>query len=366
MCRFNFEPRLGRTRMDSVAAHVAHIRHLARPSALQAFLRQEHRMAGKQARKLALQVAPFLDQALVFHDTSRTASLRVRSVLQYYAYLNLAVALILIYQPRGWERYRKHGVEDRTRSLKRVTLSSPVIRVREGALTLFHAIISRGTIPSSPLRLTDLLVPIPMVSAELGHVFDVRPHGLGVIGKVKLMGEAPNQVAASCFSFSIEDLENPGRPESARISFPLRRLYTAIPDLRSHYRPVQTRGSTRNFVSRQTWTVGNRERAEQFHDRMALRFINFGGQAVGDEGQPFYRWYFTDRYLLPTLTAGLLLSFFLASLSRYRANLLEAVETSRINLLCEVFANEADGFMIPAMRNLLYAETMLISQTAAT
>ncbi len=98
-----------------------------------------------------------------------------------------------------------------------------------------------------------------------------------------------------------------------------------------------------------------------------FRACNFGGQFANASLVVEYMWRF-DRSspILPTMTAGLLLSFALASLSRYRANVLDRVESSKVNLLCEVFSSESDGFMIPAFRNLLYAETMYATTSEYT
>ncbi len=354
--------------MDPVSAHVAHIRHLARPSALEPFLRTRHGFSLEASRRLAGEVAPFLEQALVFHDASRSAPLRVRSVFQYYAYLNLAVALVLIYQPTGWQGFRKHGVEDTTRDLSRISLSSPVIRVRAGALTLFHSIISEGRLPAGDIALRDLFAPIPMVAAELEHAFDIRPLSLLVSGEVRLTGDTPSQVAKSYFTFQLFDPRSEPAGDPGNAKFPLKRLYRAMPDLKTQYRAQQRKGHTRTFESMHSWTSGNKERADKFHEQMALRFVNFGGQEVDVLNQEVhYVWRLQlNSDLFPTLTAGLLLSFVLASLSRYRASLLNRVESSKINLLFEVFTNEADGFLIPAMRNLLYAETIYVTALGVT
>jgi hypothetical protein len=140
-----------------------------------------------------------------------------------------------------------------------------------------------------------------------------------------------------------------------------------MPSLKSQYLPQQIEPHTRTFESQNEWTAGNKERAERFHIDMALKFLNFGGQIVDSRGVVQYLWWLEpNSNILPTLTAGLLLSFVLTSLSRYRANLLDRVESSKINIIHEVFANEADGIVIPALRNLLYAETMYIETVGYT
>src|SRR4029077_1267091 len=111
----------------------------------------------------------------------------------------------------------------------------------------------------------------------------------------------------------------------------------------TEYHPETTTGHQRKFWSKQSWTSGNKPRAEKFHHERCLRFLNFGGESVRAGGftgiRSDYIWMVEpDSPLIPTLTAGLLLSFVLASLSRYRANLLDRIESSQVNLICEVFA----------------------------
>src|SRR5262249_52401123 len=120
MQEFSLNPVFASTRMDPIAAHVAYLRHLVRPSVLEQLLRDRHGCTKGKSKALASDIAPFLDQALLFYDSSRNIPLRVRPVLQYYAYLNFAVATVLIYEPNGWQQYRKHGAEDLTKSLQRI------------------------------------------------------------------------------------------------------------------------------------------------------------------------------------------------------------------------------------------------------
>jgi hypothetical protein len=358
---FSLEPTFARTRMDPVAAHVAHIRHLTGPRALQQFLRDSHGFRSPDAATLASEVAPFLEQALLFHDSSQNTHLRVRPVLQYYSYLNLAVAIVLVYRPSGWHDYRKHGAEDLTRNLKKISLSSPVVKVRSGAVTLFHSIVSDGGLPARRLTLRDLLLPIPMVSTELKHAFGVNSLALQVSGGTHVSRDGPNEWFKSSFSFRLINPNNPPRFDPGLARFPLKRLYKAAPTLNSDYILKQRHQHSAEFESIQRWTTNSRERADKFHDDVALRLVNFGGQDIDQNLAVNFMWRFDGKsLLLPTLTAALLLSFALASLARYRPNLLDRVETSKINLLCEVFSNEADGFIIPAFRNLLYKQSMYL------
>jgi hypothetical protein len=205
-----------------------------------------------------------------------------------------------------------------------------------------------------------------MVAAELQNAFGVTALSLLVSGGARLSAEGQAQIARSYFTFKLVDATSEPEGDPGNAKFPLKRIYQAMPDLKTKYRAQQKKGHTRTFESRQNWTPGNMARAEKFHEDMALRFFNFGGQIVGGVvlgGPPPARWSWRlepNSGLLPCLTSGLLLSFVLASLSRYRADVLGRVENSKINLLFEIFTNESDGFIIPAMRNLLYAETMYV------
>ena len=78
-----------------------------------------------------------------------------------------------------------------------------------------------------------------------------------------------------------------------------------------------------------------------------------------------YLWKYAPRVpIYPTLSAGLILSFVLSSLFRYRPTLVRKLDNSGINLLVDVFLNEIDGLMIPAFRNLLYREELLFESSA--
>jgi hypothetical protein len=210
-----------------------------------------------------------------------------------------------------------------------------------------------------------------MVASELQNAFGVRALSLLVSGEARLSAEGQTQTAKSYFTFKLVDATGEPEGDPGNAKFPLKRLYRAMPDLKTKFRAQQKKGYTRTFESLQKWTAGNKPRAEKFHDEMALRFMNFGAQMVVGVlgGPPAVQWAWRiepNSDLLPCLTSGIMLSFVLASLSRYRADVLDRVENSKINLLFEVFASEADGFLIPAMRNLLYAETLYVRLTEFT
>lgn len=353
--------------MSPLSAHVAHIGHLARPAALEQLLADRHEVLRKPARRLAADVAPFLEQALHFHEVACRADVRVRPVLQYYAYLNFAVAVVLIYKPPGWEQYRKHGAEDLSRTLKKLSLSSPIVQMRPGAVPLFHSVISSAPASTSRLTLRDLLVQIPMVALELNQTFGIRPLAARVTTGLQESGEAPNQRIVAYCHLNLIDPANAPTWSPGNATLPTKRFQRAIPELGSRFRVVEKQPHLVRLESTQHWTPGNRDRAERFLEETTFKACNFGGQQVNNNLSVEFMWRFErSSQILPTLTAALLLSFCLASLSRYRANVVNRVDSSKINLLCEVFASEADGFMIPAFRNLLYAETMYVHASTYT
>lgn len=104
--------------------------------------------------------------------------------------------------------------------------------------------------------------------------------------------------------------------------------------------------------------------------------VNFGGhntasiQSKTFMGTPIksasiYSWQGISRVgLLPSLTSALLFSFALASIVRYRPELLAKTMSSPMNLLVDIFIQESPAFMIPSFRNLLYREELTIEQVS--
>ena len=142
---------------------------------------------------------------------------------------------------------------------------------------------------------------------------------------------------------------------------------SAMPELANHYTVITKQPLRRSYTSKQRWSLGDRDQAEAFHHSMALRLINFGGQRVVDDRSVQWGWrYHPNCPMIPTMSASLLLSSVIASLARYRANVLDAVENSDLNLLCELFTTESDAFVIPTFRNLLYGEPIYVYRTQFT
>jgi hypothetical protein len=61
-----------------------------------------------------------------------------------------------------------------------------------------------------------------------------------------------------------------------------------------------------------------------------------------------------------------MLSYVLSSLCRYRAALLDKLDTSEISLVLEVFEGESDATMLPGLRHLFYGAPLFLSASQFT
>ena len=57
-----------------------------------------------------------------------------------------------------------------------------------------------------------------------------------------------------------------------------------------------------------------------------------------------------------------MLSFVLSSLYRYRAGLLDRIESSEMSLILEIFGGESDAIVLPGLRHLLYGRPLFMSR----
>jgi hypothetical protein len=275
-------------------------------------------------------------------------------MLQYYSYLNLAVATILAYRPAGFERYKTHGVSDLSGTLTTLTLRSPVVRVSpRGAIPLLHSILSDEPIANERFRVNELLAAVPMVSAELQALFALDTQHIVVSESLQ---KATDGLWASHVEFTADSTL--GR----------KRLERAMPSLRTRYRIAEQAPGVLHYISRNSWASD--ADANAAHRKLSLKLINFGGHSVTLDTRTLgrvhqsilYSWYAVPRKrLLPTLSACLLLSFGLSSICRYRASLVRSLDDSPLRVLIDTFVNESDAVVIPAFRNLLYREEYCIS-----
>jgi hypothetical protein len=347
------------TSLSPIEAHLSHLRYLSNVEVARRTLRDRFELTAKQSRDIGEKVGAHLNQGLEFYAQSLLAPYRVRPVLQYYCYLNLAVAVILAYRPPKYERYRHHGVEDRSHRLRNLDLSSILVRARNGAVPIFHTLLSDEPIQNRHFRLNELAGSIPSLSHELFNIFGLRCELVCVSESV-----SPDDKRHWRSHISLECFCNDG--SSGRLT--RQRVERAMPGLVSYYVIKSQSNNKLEYTSRRSWP--NESRAQNWHRQMCMKFINFGGHGifVGHPLEPRvmcqYQWETISRKpLLPTLTAVLLLSFGLASISRYRPILARRAEDSALNLLFDVFVHESDSIMIPAIRNLLFREELCVSQT---
>ena len=343
------------TSMTPVDAHVAHLRHLSSNEAATRLLREKFACTRQTARDFGAILSAHVGQALEFHEISLKASRNIRPMLQYYCYLNLAVAVVAAYRPTNFHQYRQHGVEDKSHSLSTLNLNSVIVRVRKGAIPLFHSILSGDSIQKREFRLNELIGSMPLLQYELKDLFLVPVETVSVeeeIVKDNESGCFHSRIKLQCFG-----------PDGSDASLSKQRVERAMPELAQSYKLEQRERHLRAYRSLRGW---NTERdASSKHKKACLRLINYGGNhLVPGIGQSSlqYTWYGIPRKgLVPTLSATLLLSFGLASICRYRPSLARRIEESEVNLLLDIFVGEADEIVIPAMRNLLYREELVIS-----
>ena len=348
--------------MEPIEAHAAHLRHLSSDKAAKRLVQERFGFASQDSRRTSTILSSHVGQALQFHEESLKAPRSIRPMLQYYCYLNLAVAVVLAYKPPNFNQYRQHGVEDKSHALTKLDLYSVLVQAKRGAVPLFHSLMSGEDIQGRKFRLNELVGCIPLVRHELSQLFGVSHQDVIVnesVLKDNQSGLFYSQIQLQCRRYSSDSEENLSK----------RRVEKAMPDLVRYYTLTKhQRHTLLVYRSQQGWKA--EEDALENHKSTCMRLINYGGHRVVAQS-PFtksslqYGWYGVARKgLLPTLSAALLLSFGLASISRYRPALARHIEGSEINVLLDVFVAEADAIVIPAMRNLLYREEIVVESMA--
>lgn len=342
--------------MEPIEAHAAHLRHLSSDKAAKRLVQERFGFTSQDSRQTSKTLSSHVGQALQFHEDSLRAHRSIRPMLQYYCYLNLAVAVILAYRPLNFNhQYGKHGVEDNSHALTTLNLRSVLVRAKRGAVSLFHSLMSGEDIHGREFRLNELVGCIPLVRYELCQLFGLSDQDI-IVGESVLKDDQSelfySQIRLQC-------RRNIGDSEA---SLSKQRVEKAMPDLVRAYKLIEHQQHILVYNSRRAWKT--KEDALKKHKSTCMRLINYGGQvnqtqAITPSLQ--YEWHSIDRKgFLPTLSATLLLSFGLASISRYRPALARRIEGSEINVLLDVFVAEADAIVIPAMRNLLYREEIVV------
>ena len=342
--------------MEPIEAHAAHLRHLSSDKAAKRLVQEKFRFTSQDSRQTSTILSSHVGQALQFHEESLKAPRSIRPMLQYYCYLNLAVAVVLAYKPPNFNQYRQHGVEDKSHALTTLCLSSVLVRAKKGAIPLFHSLMSDDSIKGRQFRLNELAGCIPLVNYELSELFGVSSQNI-------IVNESVRKDNQSGFFYSRIQLQC-GDGNGSKASLSRQRVEKAMPALARAYTLTEDQRATLVYRSQQDWKV--KEDALKKHKSTCMRLINYCGHRVqAGTLQPQYQWHGIPRKgLLPTLSAALLLSFGLASISRYRPALARRIEGSEVNVLLDVFVAEADAIVIPAMRNLLYREEIMVESMA--
>ena len=350
------------TSMSIIEAHLSHLLYLSNSEAASRVLIECFNMTKRQAKEVGLKMSTHISQGIEFYRQSIDAPNRVRPVLQYYSYLNFAVACILAYQPQGNQGYKSHGVEDKSYNLNRLDLSSILVLMRKGAIPLFHSIISDETLYNQKFRFNELAAAIPLLTHELRAVFKMNIQEITINESIiNRNGKWLSHVKFEC--------KDTFTSKEARLTSS--KIERAMPALQYEYLKEDVSSKNRlSYKSRTEWS--SEVTARTWHQKKCMKLINFGGHRfveiflMNQRIDCMYSWSSVSRKrLIPTLTAALLLSFGLSSIARYRPILWKNIEDSELNMLINVFIHESDGMLIPTFRNLLFREEMCISQLSA-
>ena len=152
------------------------------------------------------------------------------------------------------------------------------------------------------------------------------------------------------------------RPPRRR--FPDSAVRQAIPILDDQFACSHTSATSSLYITKSKFTSIKKVHEFALRNKDLLTTLNFGGHLVHDDCEIEPQWYYTSSsQLLPTLTSTLMVLFAYASIVRYRPNLIQKMQSHRLSLLFDTLLSESPFFFIPAIRNLLYREHLIMSQT---
>lgn len=343
------EHKIVSSNLNSLDATLLHLKNLTNIKISKKLLKDDFNHSESYSKKYSKFLSYHILQALNFHYQSKNVDSSIRPVLQYYSYLNLSVAVIFAYKPANFESYKNHGAMDQTSQIDKINLSSKVIKIsNKGSIPLFHSIISDSSIKGEK-RLGEIINGCHMLQHELESFYNKKLISYCIIENVcEVSGKWH-----SCFNFRDH---NSG-------SIPIRnKIEKAMPLLKEKYIFKKTSDDLLSYSSKDSWT--RKDTALKNHRINGIKFINFGGHHYHNNHDTNYHWHGEYRKdLLPTLTSTLLTSFFLSSMVRYRPILLEKLLESQFSLAMNTFVEESDMIFIPALRNLLYREELVVTPT---
>lgn len=338
------------TAMMPADAAAAHLRHLSKEATAKLILSRRFHFAKGELPGAASRIAMYIRQALRFYEASGATDPEIRPVLQYYCYSNLAQAALAAFRPKNHGSLVRHGISDRTHSVRSVSLGTVVAEVTRGVVPAFHALIAGDSLEGRTVRLKDLVVPLPFVTTELQDAFRLKAHSVEFVPSLEREQGSARCRAIARYRLGHETPES----ESKRLG---KVLESAFPILSQAF-------------SRDASAVELVYRSKDLYESEALaaRVWKYKFEPMRNQG-----WCITDEIsdihvsqflfradcpLIPAASAAMMFSFVAGSMARYRPELVARLESSRVFLLFDVFVKEVDRFMLPMFRNLLYREQM--------
>lgn len=344
------------TYQNPLGAHIADLRNLARGENTSELLRTKFGRADPTKNDEAALISGHISQALEFTSAAERATAAVLPVLQYYAFLNLAIAVVLAYRPPNHLAFRRHGLRDLSHALTNIQPDSEIVEVSEGALSLINCVFGGGKLAGLTINLADVVRAIPMVQAETARLYGDSAVPIRVRPTCLAQATRGGRVVSSIEFFVSDGTSHDGRAKEA-----LTHGLSQLRGLAEKYDAVVSTDYLRSFWSKRDWEVEKFAEAEAAHRHLVRPLVNFGGHRIDlilhNAPNGHYFWYMApDGVLLPTVTAMLILSFFLSSLARYRPTLLLKLANTSFSHVSDAFLSEATGVLIPTFRNMLFKE----------
>lgn len=337
-----------------------HLRHLTTPKTLSKIASSRHGLPKQIARSISPTVSNYIARGLEFYSAIATSPRSVRPVLEYYAFLNFSVACVCISRPALANSTKSHGISDVSYKLNRVELGSTVATIKHGALSSFHSLFCERSLANTSLRLRDLIGAIPFISSEAESVFKIKP-----VKIVPVLNQVLNDDNRATLGFRADS--SFGQYTTLGGTALKSRIEEYFPSLQTDFVLTTTGKHTVLYNSASTWPKNSDTDFLNFVGKWNLLLTNPLSVDIYKSGtisNPTYQsessWFLYKRSpILPTPTACLALYFWLSSLFRYRADLIESIDPP-IRLLIETFAAEARLRMLSMFRNLLYMENLIV------